>query len=60
MSEKPKDYWSECEQIFFHHGKGYGLTETLETVCLGKEEDILKALETGELSVVGQFEIPEA
>lgn len=44
-----RDYWSECEQIFFHYGKGYGLTEALETVCLGKEEDLLKALEAGEL-----------
>jgi hypothetical protein len=50
MSDKEtRDYWSECEQILFHYGKGYGLAETLETVCLGKEEDILKALETGEL-----------
>jgi len=44
-----KDYWSECGQIFFHYGKGYGLTDSLQTVCLGKEEDILKALETEEL-----------
>ena len=51
MSDKEtRDCWSECEQIFFHYGKGYGLTETLETVCLGKEEDIKRFFETGELN----------
>ncbi len=47
--KETRDYWSDCGQVFFCDGKGYGLAETLETVCLGKEEDILKALETGEL-----------
>jgi hypothetical protein len=51
MSQKDhKDYWSECGQAFFHYGKGYGLTETLETICLSNEDDIKKFLETGELS----------
>lgn len=51
MSDKePKDYWSECNQIFFHYGKGYGLTDTLQTICLGNEDDIRKFLDTGELS----------
>ena len=50
MSEKePKDYWSEDDQIFFHYGKGYGLTENLQSICLGKEEDILDMLNTGVL-----------
>ena len=48
--KEARDYWSECGQIFFHHGKGYGLTETLETVCLGKEGDIKKFFDTGELN----------
>ena len=35
MSEKePRDYWSDCGQIFFHHEKGYGLTDSLRTVAL--------------------------
>ena len=51
MSNKePKDYWSECGQIFFHYGKGYGLTDSLQTICLGNEDDIKKFLETGELN----------
>ena len=50
MSEKePKDYRSEDDQIFFHYGKGYGLTENLQSICLGKEEDILDMLNTGVL-----------
>ena len=50
MSEKePKDYWSEDDQIFFHYGKGYGLTENLQSICLGREEDILDMLDTGVL-----------
>ena len=50
MSDKePKDYWSECGQIFFYYEKGYGLTENLQSICLGKEEDILDMLNTGVL-----------
>ena len=45
-----KDYWSECGQIFFHYGTGYGITPELKTISLGKEEDIQKALNDGELS----------
>ena len=47
--EKP-DYWSECDQIFFHYGKGYGLTPELKTICLGNEEDIKRFFDTGELN----------
>ena len=50
MGDKSKDYWSECEQIFFHYGKSYGLTKVLETICLGDENDIKKFFDTGELS----------
>ncbi len=51
MSDKePKDYWSECVQIFFHYGKGYGVTEDLNSICLGNEDDIKKFFETGELN----------
>jgi len=50
MSEKEaRDYWSDCGQIFFHHSGGYGITSELRNIYLAKEEDILRALETGEL-----------
>ncbi len=45
-----KDYWSEDGQVFFHYGRGYGLIDALQTICLGKEDDIKKFFETGELS----------
>jgi len=48
--EKTKDYWSECGQVFFTYGRGYGLTEDLRTICLGKEADIKKFFETGEMA----------
>jgi hypothetical protein len=48
--KKPKDYWSECGQIFFHYGAGYGLTSELKNIPLGSEEDIKKYFETGKLS----------
>ena len=44
-----RDYRSDCGQILFHYGKGYGLAENLHSVCLGEEECINKILETGEL-----------
>ena len=51
MGEKEhKDYRSECGQIFFCYSRGYGLTDTLQTICLGNEDDIKKFFDTGELS----------
>ena len=50
MSDKaPKDFWSDCGQLFFCDGRGYGLTDTMRTICLGNEDDINKFFETGEL-----------
>jgi len=50
MTEKEtRDYWSECGQVFFIGGIGYGLTEELETIPLGNEADILETFETGKL-----------
>ena len=43
----PGTYWSDCGRIFFTGGKGYGITSELQTVCLGNETDILKALTDG-------------
>ena len=48
MADKPRDYWSDCGQVFFCDGTGYGLTEYLRTILLGKEKDIKKFFETGE------------
>jgi hypothetical protein len=50
MSDKRRDYWSDCGQVFFLDGWGWGLTEKCQRICLGKEEDILKFFETGELN----------
>ena len=46
---KTRDYWSDCGLINFVDGKGWGLDETGKTWPLGKETDVLKAMETGEL-----------
>ena len=48
--KEPKDWRSEDEQVFFHYGKGYGLTDTLQTICIGNEDDIKKFFGTGELN----------
>ncbi len=51
MSEKEKrDYWSDCGQVFYCDGNGYGLANTLQTVYLGSEDNIKKFFETGELN----------
>ena len=50
MSDKQKDYWSECEQVFFLDGWGWGSTEKGQRICLGREEDILRFFKTGELN----------
>ena len=48
--KEPKGRWSDCGQIFFEGSEGYGLTATLQTICLGKKEDIEKFFSTGELN----------
>ena len=48
--EKTKAIWSEDGQVFFTDGYGWGLTKELETICLGKEEDIKSYFETGEMA----------
>jgi len=45
-----RDYWSECGQVFFCGGKGFGLTDALQSICLGSEDSIKKFFETGELN----------
>ncbi len=49
VKEQPRAYWSDCGQVFFCDGKGYGLTTALQTICLGAEVDILEAFSTGKL-----------
>lgn len=47
--KETKDRWSDCKQIFFHHGQGYVVDSNLQTICLGKEEDIKAALISGQI-----------
>jgi len=49
-SSEPRDYWSECVQIFFHYGKTWGTAKNLRSICLGNEDDTRKFLDTGELN----------
>jgi len=39
--------WSDDGQVCFIDGYGWGLTENLKTISLGKEEDTKKFFETG-------------
>ncbi len=43
------DRWSDCGQVQFIDGRGYGITAKGQTVDLGKEEDILRTFTTGEI-----------
>ena len=45
-----RDYWSECGQVYFLDGWAWGLTEKCQTIPLGREEEVLKFFETGELN----------
>ena len=50
QQKEPKGRWSDCGQIFFEGSEGYGLKATLQTICLGNENDIKKFFSTGEIS----------
>lgn len=51
MSDKEiRNYWSDCGEVFFCGGKVFGLTDTLQTICIGNEDDIRKFFDTGELN----------
>jgi hypothetical protein len=50
MSDTPKDYWSDCSQICFLDGYGWGVTDTGDRICLGREADILNCFKTRELN----------
>jgi hypothetical protein len=43
---KKREYWSECEQVYFLDGWAWGLTEKCQRICLGKEPDIKEFLDT--------------
>lgn len=43
-----RDHWSPGGQLFFHYGKGYSVTNTIATICLGGEEDIKTYLNAGD------------
>jgi hypothetical protein len=50
MTEKEtKSYWSDCAQVFFDSGYGWGVMEDGRTICLGNENAILEAFQTGKL-----------
>ena len=40
-----KSYWSEGGQIFMCDSHAYGVAPDLQSVCIGTETDILKALD---------------
>ena len=44
-----REYWSDCGQIYFTGGRGYAIAPDLQTVDVGREADILKAFDTGEI-----------
>jgi hypothetical protein len=50
LTEQNKSYWSECGQVFFCDGRGYGLIDKLRSINIGSEDDIKKAFDTGELN----------
>jgi len=41
--------WSDCGQVYFTGGKGFGLSDELQTIDLGAEESIKKFLQVGEM-----------
>ena len=45
-----RNYESDCGQIVLCYGKECGQTGTVQTICLGNEDDIEKFLDTGELN----------
>jgi hypothetical protein len=44
------DHWSECGQIFFTHGKAFGISPNLRTIYIGQENDIESYLLHGKLN----------
>ena len=50
MSDKQRDYWSECEQVCFLDGWGWGLTDKYQRIRLGSEAEILQFFKDGIIS----------
>lgn len=44
------EHWDATGQVFFTGGRGYALDGELKTMDIGKESDILKAFDTGEIA----------
>lgn len=42
--------WDDTGQVFYIDGWGYGLSPNLRTICIGKEEDIIKQYPVGKLT----------
>ena len=52
MNDKEQpDRWSDDGSIFWHFGKGWALTPSLRTVCIGTKEEYEKAKNEKESSV---------
>ena len=49
VNKEHRDHWSDCGQVFFTGGAGYGLTDQLQSIPLGFESDILEAFRTGNM-----------
>jgi hypothetical protein len=47
--KQDKEYWSDCGMVYFVDDKAWGLDKDGKTWCLGKEPDVIKAMETGEV-----------
>lgn len=50
MSDKQRDYWSECGQVFFLDGWAWGLTEKCKRIRLVSEAEILQFFKDGIIS----------
>ena len=50
ISEQTFKDWSKDGQVFFTGGKGYAISPTGETICVGKEDDINRLFDTGEMN----------
>ena len=50
MSDKQRDYWSDCGQVFFLDGWAWGLNDKYQRIRLGSEAEILQFFKDGIIS----------
>lgn len=46
-------YWSEDGQAYYLDGWAWGVSKALRTVCMGKEEDVIKEHPAGSMKPRG-------